>query len=248
MWTLLLSLALAGNGELNVGTGYRQVQLVDRHQSPLRYVGHSAQLDIGYTSRASSHTAWLSLDAHGGSFAAAGVPERPVSGSLLVGAGLQGGWMRTLNPDATVKWSVGGAAHARLHFGDSMADHEWAVGLISLDLRGRVETHLGRKRLTLDLGLPVAGLLTRHNYSLDPIAPGKGVFIAFYQVGTRGMTAFSVQRPYGRAALAMPLGEGCVSFVAGLQAAYLTHREPAPIHKLDWAATTSFVVALGANQ
>lgn len=242
MWVPLI--ALAGATELNTGVGYRQLQVVDQHQSPLRYVGHGLQLDVGVTHRAARTTTWADLDVDLGSLRAAKA-DRPVSGALLAGVGVQVGAMATLTPDRSWRVSLGGSVGNAIRYGDGIALHTWGVGVASVDLRVRLERELGASRLVLDAGLPLVGLVSRHVWSLDPVVPGKGDLVAFYQVGTRAFSVAKLQAPYGSARVILPIGESRSSFTAGVEASYLVYPEPRPIHMITATATAGIVVRLG---
>lgn len=241
---MLLALATlpALGATLEPEVGVAQTQLSDHHQSPLPYSAQGFRPGLRFSAEAGrvrfvSHVA-------GNVGSARAMVDRPSLGETWIdGALTLGTDVAVFSGDLTTL-RIGGSVSNRTELIDGMAGHVWGLGTTALAATARVEQRVGRLQVALDVSVPVVSVVTRHNWSLDPIVPNLGDVPAFYTVGSRLAVVGQFIDVRARGEVAVGLGERH-AWVVGAGATYFGYPDPAPVRRLGLNVVTGPRFRLG---
>ena len=240
---LLLCTGMAFAGSLEPGLGWAHAQLNDRHQTPLPYGASGPQVRLGVAATPARARLFGRFEAQVGG--ASAPVERALSEASWIDAALEIGGDAQISSGRTRVY-VGASVGKRLELIDGMALHVWGLGTGALGARLRVEREVGRVGLAGEVTVPVVVAISRHNWSLDPVVPGRGDVAAFYTVGTRLVAVGQLLDMRARVEVTLPVTER-VQWGLTASARYLTYPEPAPVRRLALDLSTGPRVALGGR-
>lgn len=242
MLPLLAATALAGPG-LELSAGYGHTELRDEHQSPLRYAGNTAEFAAAVYGTGDGTRIGGGLDLGAGSMGA-GPEQAAGESSLQIDLQLQGQVTTRLARFGGLDLRGGLGVTKQFHYADEVGFHPWGFGLLSADAHLSVETDIGPARLTVRGEAPVAGLLTRHNWSLDPVSPGNPGLIALYAVSTRPVAFHRFTAGTLATRVSWERDNGAVWFVEA-RVNGTAYPDPEPLRRMHASARVGIRLPLG---
>lgn len=246
MLTWLAATAVATPPTLTPTVGYHQLQLLDQHQSPVQYATHGTRIGARLDLPGERLLGWVDVGATIGNAAAPSLASRGLPGTIAAGGAVEVGSLFRLGTVSGSSFWAGAGLRSGLDYIDGVPLHPWGLATTTADARVAWHLDAGKTSVRLGFGVPVAGLLTRHNWSLDPVVPGADDITAFYLSGTRFMSGLAMPTVRGRLELRRPINERLSAQVV-VRGSTLFHALPMPIRTLDLGASAGLTIRLGGD-